>query len=219
MSSPVRQALSVILLASVAAVGAGCNQDTASGGAQGLVVTITPNPAGAGRYELPQFIINKIQVLPVDPELAALYGTEKLLLRFKPYTVDLAATQDITYSTIALSAGTYRVTFLEVTPPSLVDSDLSPTPASCIEGLAVINAQSVTPNIPDFSFADPPSLNFTVQPGQTRLAIKINIPGLISSYESAFTCVLGCGPGGTPCLTAFDQAAFRAAILANLTLE
>jgi len=30
---------------------------------------------------------------------------------------------------------------------------------------------------------------------------------------------LGCGPGGSPCLTGFSSTAFRAAILANLTIE
>jgi hypothetical protein len=68
-------------------------------------------------------------------------------------------------------------------------------------------------------FTDPQSLTFTIRPGQTKLALTVNVPGLIAGYESSYTCQLGCGPAGSPCLTAFNEATFRAALLANLTLE
>ena len=71
----------------------------------------------------------------------------------------------------------------------------------------------------NFEFINPPGMTFTINPGQTVLPIKINVPGLITGYENAFTCQLGCGPGGTPCLTGFDQAAFRSAVLANVSFQ
>ena len=54
------------------------------------------------------------------------------------------------------------------------------------------------------------------RPGQTTLGIKVNVPGLIAGYESAFTCQLGCGPGGGPCLTAFNTASGHLRQLSSL---
>ena len=62
-------------------------------------------------------------------------------------------------------------------------------------------------------------MTFTIRPGQKKLAITVNVPGLIEGYEDSYTCQSGCGPGGSPCLTAFNEANFRAVLLANLTLE
>jgi hypothetical protein len=232
MTSPVRHALSFILLVSVAAAGSGCSQDTVNGGSQGLNVVVRPNPAGAGRFERASMLINKIQFLPADPATAALYGSERLLMKFTPYDAQLAATQDQLFSNVSISAGTYRVTYLEVAPLVLVDEDLAPPPyATCIDGLAIIDGSTpCTPDpqhpnvcVPDvptaFGFNDPPNLSFTIQPGQTTLALKVNIPGLIAGYQSMYTCTLGCGTGGAPCLTAFNEATYRAAVLANISFE
>lgn len=219
MSSRFRQALSVVLLVSGIFLAAGCSSDTVNSGSQDLTVAVTPNPAGTGRYEEASVIVNKIQVLPADPATAALYGGDALILFFSPTDVDLATSTDEFISHISLSPGTYNVSFLEITPVVLVDDNVSPTPVTCMEGIEVIDGTR-PPGIPStFGFASPPSLTFTVHPGQTKLALKINIPGLIAGYEGSYTCTLGCGPGGSPCLTGFSEPAYRAALLANMQFE
>jgi predicted small secreted protein len=236
MRSGIRHVLCGVVLTLLAVVATGCSHNTLSGASQDLSVTFTPSPPGAGRYtgvgsDNATFIINKLQVLPADPATAALYGTQQLLLRFTPFDPTghphlLTETAESEFSHIALSTGTYRVTVIEVTPPVLVDDNVSPTPASCIEGIAVIDGSSPPDQVPasfPFSFptpADTPAgMTFTIRPGQTKLALKVNVPGLIAGYEASYTCQLGCGPGGSPCLTAFSVPNFRAALLANLTIE
>jgi hypothetical protein len=225
MRSALRQALGVIVLAAAAFAPTGCSHDTLGGASQGLHVTFRPSPTGAGRYESASFIIDQILVLPADPATAALYTdsngvSHPLRFRRDPLTANLTLTADVPYADIALATGTYRVTLIDVHAPVLLDQDLSATPASCIEGIAVIDGTSPPDQVPVlFSFTDPASLTFTIRPGQTDLALTVNVPGLIAGYESSYTCQLGCGPGGSPCFTAFNTTAFRAALLANMTLE
>jgi len=221
MRSSVRQVLSVIVLASVAVATFGCSHATLDSGTQALNMTYTPSPAGAGRYNRATFDVNKIHAIPVDPAAAEIFGSEALLFRFDVFTADLTLQNAFPFSNIALAAGTYNVRLIEFTPPSLVDTDPLPSnPPTCIEGVATLNRQSVTPEIVEkFDFVDPPSLTFTVSPGQTTLALTINVPGLITGYENSFTCQTGCGAGGTNCVTAFSEANFRAALLANVTLK
>ena len=207
----------------------GCKQDTLSSGSQNLNMTYTPDPSGAGRFDTGTFKINKIEALPADPELAALYGAERLIFRFTPFEANLTAVAPVTYSNIALSTGTYIVTRIEFTPPALSDNNLAPPPyAACIDGLAVIDAQSTTPNLPEkFLFTSPPSdltgLSFSLGPGQTNLALTVNVPGLIAGYQAAFTCQMvacpGCPVDPKPTLTSFNTPSFRAALLANITIK
>src|SRR5258706_8806853 len=124
MSSGIRQVLCVMVLASVVFVEAGCSHNTLSGSSQDLSVTFSPSPPGAGRYvgvgnDSASFIINKILLLPEDPQTASLYGSHQLLIRFDPFTADLTGTQDVEFSHIALSPGTYRVELIELTPLAL----------------------------------------------------------------------------------------------------
>jgi hypothetical protein len=236
MRSGIRHALCVTVLTLLVVVATGCSHNTLSGASQDLSVTFTPSPPGAGRYvgvgrDNATFTINKLQVLPADPQTAALYGTQPLLLRFTPFDPTnhpnlLTETQESEFSHVALSTGTYRVSSIEVTPLTLVDDNVSPTPASCIEGIAVIDGSSPPDQVPatfTLSFPNagdtPANMTFTIRPDQTKLALKVNVPGLIAGYEASYTCQLGCGPGGSPCLTAFSVSNFRAALLANLTLE
>jgi hypothetical protein len=216
--------LSFVVLASATVAVTGCNHDTLRSGSEDLNVTYLPSPSGAGRYETAAFSINKIQFLPADPATAAIYGTERLQFRFDFFTADLTKTEEVSFTNIVLAAGTYRVTLIEFTRLSLKDSNVAPNPQTCIEGVAVLDGSQPQGQVPaKFAFNDPPDnlsdLIFTIRPGQTKLQLTVNVPGLIAGYESAYTCQLGCGSGGTPCLTAFNQAAFKAALLANVTFE
>jgi hypothetical protein len=218
-----------LVLAVAAAVAVGCSQDTLNSGSQNININYTPSPAGSGRFDSASFVINRIQALPADPAEAALFGTERLTFRFEPYTANLVLETPQNYANISLSAGTYVVTLIEFTPLALVDTDLPPPPyAACIDGIATIDAQSVTPNLPEvFQFKNPPTdlsgLTFTLSPGQTSLALKVNVPGLIAGYEASFTCqyvpCTGCPFSPRPKLTAFSSSTFRAALLANVTIE
>ena len=187
-------------------------------------MTYTPSPSGSGRFSVATITVNRIQALPADPQQAALYGTERLLFRFSPFTANLTLDTPVPYSNIALSAGTYNVTRIDFSPPALVDEHLAPPPyQDCIDGVAVFDDGSAS-GIPSvFLFNSPPSVTFTIQPGQTSLALTVDVPGLITGYEAAFTCTYvpcpGCPIDPRPTLTAFDEDAFRAALLANITLK
>jgi hypothetical protein len=209
--------LSIIVLIAVASTG--CDHGTISSGTAGLHMTYSPNPSGAGRYDEAEFTIRKILALPADPAAAALYGTERLEFRFSTFEVDLASTQDVAFADIALPAGTYNITQIILTPPALIDQALDAY-TDCIDGVQVLNAAS--PGVPDlltFNYPATSNLSFTVSPGQTRLALTVNVPGLIQGYESAFTCQVGCGSGGTNCVTGFDTAAFNTALFDNVSIE
>jgi hypothetical protein len=220
--------LSGLVLVSAAAVATGCSEDPLNSGSQTLNMTYTPSPSGSGRFDTAAFDINLILALPADPEEAALYGTERLRLRFTPFPANLTLVAPVTYSNIALSAGTYNVTSLQVTAPALVDDNIAPPPyAECIDAREVINRSSA-PGVPAaFIFTSPQddlsALTFTVHPGQTSLALTIDVPGLIEGYENAFTCQLqpcpGCPIDPRAVLTAFNTPAFRAALLANISIR
>ena len=217
-----------LVMVAAAAVAVGCSEDTLNSGSQDIDMTFTPRPSGAGRFDSASFVINKIQALPADPVEAALYGTERITFRFEPFTANLVLEAPRTYSKISLSAGSYNVTLIEFRPPALVDEGVPPPPyAQCIDGIATIKAQSA-PNIPNqFLFRSPQDnlsgLAFTLSPGQTNLALTVNVPGLIAGYQAAFTCQYeacpGCPVDPAPRLTAFSTPAFRAALLANVTIE
>jgi len=221
--------LSGVALVAAAAVAVGCSEDPLSGGSQNIGMTYTPSPSGAGRFDDARFVINRIQALPADPAEAALFGNQRITFRFEPYTADLVLQTPSNYSNISLSAGTYNVTLIEFTPLSLVDTNLAPPPyAACIDGISTIDAQSVPPDdIPVALFQSPTDdlsgLAFTLSQGQTSLALTVNVPGLIAGYQAAFTCQYvacpGCPVNPSPKLTAFNNATFRAALLANVTIE
>ena len=216
--------MTVLLLAlfPLVAVAVGCSHTDLEDGTQALSVDVTPNPSGTGRYDKASFQIQTIQALPVDPNTSAIYGSDSLLFSFdQNFRVELdQLTSPLHYSAIALGNGLYQITRFNITTPSIVEEDdLPPNPPTCIEGIAVLQSGSA-PGLPsNFEFVNPPGMTFTIHEGQSELPIKINVPGLIAGYENAFTCQLGCGPGGTPCLTAFDEAAFRATVLANVSFQ
>jgi hypothetical protein len=215
----------MILAASVAVAIVGCSHDTLGSGTHALTVQYTPSPAGSGRFERGPFDIQKLEVLPTDPAAGQILdpATDTLILRFDTFTAqdgsDLNATGPVFFSTIALPEGEYQVTLFQITPPALVDEDVPANPATCMDGVAAVNAQSIAGTPSSFRFENEPQFKFIVRPGQTTLNIKINVPGLIAGYESAFTCQLGPAPDFRPTLTAFNAATFNAAVLANVKFE
>jgi hypothetical protein len=211
--------LTMLALASIAVMAAGCSHETLGSGVADLNVMYKPSPAGVGRYERASFGVGVIHALPADPATAAVMGSNEILFRFDSFTADLTLNQDVAFTHIALSPGTYRVTKIEIGPPFLVDTNVSSTPATCIEGVASVASGPAASQVPaSFTFVNPATLTFTVSPGQTRLEFKVDVPALIAGYESSFTCQDDCG-GGTPCLTAFNQTTFRNALLAAVSFE
>jgi hypothetical protein len=214
-----RAVMSVLAFAVIGALPSGCSTDKIDSGSQALAVKYTPNPTGAGRFERASFGIMVIRVLPADPELAAIYGTTPLSLRFDPFAADLTQTQAVTFSDIALATGSYRVVRIDFSSPSLVDTDVSTTPLTCIDGVAAIPSGPASSQVPPTTtFVNPDSLDFTVSPGQTTLSLTVDVPGLIAGYESSFTCNPDCG-GGQPCLTAFNQTTYADTLLASISFH
>ena len=223
--------LSGMVLASAAVIATGCSEDPLNSGAQNLNLTYTPSPSGSGRFDDAEFSISLIQVVPADPEEALLLGNEQLRLRFDPFPADLALATPVTLSHISLSVGTWKVSQIAFSPLTLVDTDIVlpiPPDAECIDSREVINRGSVSPAIPQlFTFTSPQddlsALTFTLQPGQTDLALTVDVPGLIDDYEAAFACQLqpctGCPIDPRAVLTSFDNQAFRAALLANISFR
>ena len=197
-----------------------CKNDTLGSGTERIVVNYIQSPTGAGRYTAGVYEIKEIKVLPTNPETAQIYGNQQLTLRFSTqnFRPDLVKSNFLQYSTVALSDGTYQVTSFKVEHPNLVEDPLDPPPyPTCIDGVQVLNAVSVG-GAPDVTLVNP--YTFTIHPGQTTLSIKVNVPGFIAAYEAAFTCHTGCGSGGSNCVVSpFDENAFRAAVLANFSIE
>jgi hypothetical protein len=100
----------------------------------------------------------------------------------------------------------------------MVDENVSPTPATCIEGVAAVPSGPAAPQVPStITFTNPTSLDFTIHPGQTTFSITVDVPRLISEFQAEFTCVQDCG-GGQPCLIGFDDAAYRETMLAVISI-
>lgn len=197
----------------------GCSSDPLTSGTAGLTVKYAPGPTGAGRYEQASLEIKAFRIKPSDPVSQQLVGNRDLTLRFNPYFADLTSTQSATYAQVALSSGTYVITSLELAPPQLTDQNIPANPATCLEGITSLPSGPAGPQVPDRYIYDLTSgLQFTVSPGQTRLNIAVDVPGLLSAYESAYTCTPDCGGGGA-CLTAFDADAFGAAFLTHVTVQ
>ena len=212
--------LAIVSIALLIGVGVtGCQNDTLESGTEGLTINFVPNPSGSGRFNRANFDIKTLQIRPADANTATAYGNTNLSLRFDPFSADLTLTTATFYASIALPAGTYLVKRIELSSPQLVDTDPITSPATCADGISAFPSGPATGAVPaTFTYTDPASLTFTVHPGQTVLKITTDIPGIISSYESAFTCVDDCG-SGTPCLTAFDENTFTAAFLSHITLQ
>jgi hypothetical protein len=208
-----------MVMTAAAVVTVGCSHDTLGSGTQELAVLFNPSPSGIGRFERGSFDIIKLEALPVDPNSAAIFGTDRLTFRFDRFQAVLTNTGTTLFSTIGLAEGTYRVTLFQMSMPSLVDTNVSTTPATCSEGVATVDVSSA-PGVPAIvNFADEPSLTFTVHPGQSTLLLTLDVPGFVDDYLASFTCQFGCGPGGAPCFTAFSTPAFKNAVVANLTIQ
>lgn len=196
-----------------AALLAGCSKTSdLSSGTEGLVVKYTPNPTGAGRYSRAGTSITRIRFLPNDPNTARIYGNTPMSMRFDPFVIDLTQATVQTYANIALAVGDYKITLFELTSPALFDSNVSGSPATCIAGVSTVPSGPAASQVPAvFTLNNPAGMTFSIRPGQTKLAMTLDVPGLIGDYEGAFTCNPDCG-GGSPCLTSFDVPTFSAAI-------
>lgn len=219
MRSTMRGVIGVWALAAVCVVAVSCSDSNVNSGSEGLVVKYKPNPTGAGRFERGSFGIASIKILPNDPATVAIYGSTQLSIIFRPFTADITATKPVTLAQIALASGSYRVTELQITSPSMVDTNVSATPATCIDGVAGVPSGPATGQVPPtLTFNNVSSLAFTVRPGQTTLSFTVDIPRLVSEFQAEFTCNPDCG-GGQPCLVGFDAAAYRDTMLAVISVQ
>jgi hypothetical protein len=206
----------------VTALALGCSSDTATSSTAGLSVRFVPSPTGVGRFagdanDEAELIIFKIAFAPSDPALVELLGQDALVMRFGDFDADLAATDPAEYAPIALPPGTYVIKQFQFRPPTLQDGTASQAAPACIDRVARIDTGPfLNPNV--FELDENDGYQFTVQPGQTKVDIVVDVPGLIASYQAAFTCEDSCG-GGNACLTAFDADAFRAAFLTHVSIH
>jgi hypothetical protein len=224
MTSRCTQVLATAVILAAAFATTGCDTNTATSGTAGLSVRVNPSPSGAGRFEggsndFANMIIFRITFEPTDPELIPLLGGEALSMRFSDYAADLSSAEPLEYAAIALSPGTYRITELTFRPPQLQDSETSAAAPVCVDRIASIPSGPAALQVPVQMTLDAnDGYEFTVTPGQTKLDIVVDVPGLLAAYQSSFTCQDSCGGGG-PCLTAFDESAFRAAFLAHVSIQ
>jgi hypothetical protein len=219
MRSTMRGVIGVLVLAAVGLLATNCSDSDLQSGTEGLAVKYTPSPSGAGRFERGSFGLASLKILPDDPATAAIYGSTQLSVFFDPFAADLTATTPQTFSQVALAAGNYRVTEFKVTSPTMVDENVSPTPATCIDGVVAVPSGPAAAQVPNtITFLNPPTLAFTVHPGQTSFSITVDVPRLVSEYQAEFTCLADCG-GGQPCLIGFDETAYRNTMLAVISIQ
>ena len=224
MTSRCTQILATAAILAAAFASTGCDTNTATSGTAGLSVRFNPSPSGAGRFEggtndFANMIIFKITFEPTDPELVPLLGGEALSMRFSDYTANLAASGPLEYAAIALPPGTYRITELTFRPPQLQDSEANAAAPVCADRIASVPSGPAASQVPVQMTLDAnDGYEFTVTPGQTKLDILVDVPGLLAAYQASFTCQDSCGGGG-PCFTAFDESAFRAAFIAHVSIQ
>lgn len=162
--------------------------------------------------------ITSVNFVPADPALAALTPGNDLTLG-AGITADLTSSAPKTLATVALAPGGYKVTQIKIVPPQLVDEVPAVPAPSCIEKLVNVPSGPAFGQVPaEYVFDESDGFQFTVRPGQTKLNIRVDVPAMLAGYESAFTCQDDCG-GGSPCLTAFDAAAFRTVLLNTVSIE
>lgn len=209
----------VAAFATAAVVGLpGCSHDTVTSSTRGLAVAYLPSPSGTGRFEQGSMGLTSVNFVPTDPALAALTPGNDLTLG-AGIDADLTTTAPQTLSHVALAPGAYKVTQLKIVPPQLVDENPVVPAPTCIENLVAVPSGPAFGQVPaEYVFDESDGFQFTVRPGQTKLNIRVDVPAMIAGYESAFTCQADCG-GGTPCLTAFDAAAFRTVLLNTVSIE
>jgi len=196
----------------------GCSHDTVTSSTAGLAVTFLPSPAGAGRFEQGSMGFASIEFSPADPTRAGLNGGNPLVLG-AGISADLTSSKPVTLSQVALSPGTYKVSALTIVPPQLVDEVPDTQSPDCIKRLVSVPSGPAFSQVPaQYVFNEADGFQFTVRQGQTKLNIRLDVPTMISGYESAFTCQDSCSGGG-PCLTAFDPVAFRTVLLNTVSFE
>lgn len=219
MMSRTRKVLSVVALCVAAFGSSGCDTNPVQSSTAAIEVRYVPSPSGAGRYEEASFLVFKIDFAPLDPELAPLLGGESYTMRFGTFTTNLLELAPVDFASIALPPGSYQVTQIEFRPPTLIDRDASTTSPNCIERISTVPSGPAGAEVPTTYVLDASDgYAFTVSPGQTKLDIVVDVPGLIAAYEGAFTCALSCGGGG-PCLQSFDADAFRAGFVDHVTFQ
>lgn len=203
-----------------------CNHKGVTSGTAGMVVQIVPSPAGVGRYDSVSmdFAVADsnsgdagLEFLPADPDRASVYTTP--LSIGQQLTLHLETGEPTTIGTVGLAPGRYDVTYLRVIPPTMADNN-PPNPAPrCIDNFSFLPSGLAVIDIPPFyTFTEADGLHFDVRSGQTKLQLRIDVPAFVAGYEDAFTCQDSCNGGG-PCLTAFDAAAFRTALLNSMSFQ
>jgi len=224
MTSRWTQVLAVTAILGAAFASAGCDSNTVTSGTAALSVRYVPSPAGAERFsggtnDFASLSIIKIAFEPSDPELVPLLGGETLSMRFSNFVADLSSPDPAEFAAIAIPPGTYRITEFTFRPPQLQDGEPDAGALACVDRVSSIPSGPAAIEVPTQITLDAnDGYVFTVSPGQTRLDIVVDVPGLIDAYEASFTCEDSCGGGG-PCLTTFDADAFRAAFLAHVTFQ
>jgi hypothetical protein len=136
---------------------------------------------------------------------------------FGVYDGNLARTDPDEIAGMALQPGTYKIVALAYRPPRFTDTGASQAAPNCIDRIAAIPSGAAIPPFID-TLDESDGLTFTVNPGQTRLDMAIDVPGLIAAYSAAFTCTENCGNGNS-CLTAFDPDAGSAAVADHLSFQ
>ena len=212
------------LLAAVALAGAllgatSCSDEPITSSSAPLSIRYVPEPTGAGRYETAGFTIIQITFVPTDPDRAIALHGQSLAFRFGTFDTNLEATEAVEFTKTALAPGTYLIDRFAFFSPFLSDNNLPATPASCIEKISALPSGPAAPQVPpEFTLDSSVGYGFTINPGQTKLDIVVDVPGLIAGYESSFTCSDDCG-GGNACLTAFDADAFRTQFINHVTFR
>jgi len=198
-------------------VASGCSHDTLKSSTVGLTVKYTQSPSGAGRYDTAAYGVSEIRLVPADPVRRSLLSGNNFSLNAQ-INADLTASGTTTFSQVALSPGLYNIVGVTYTTPVLKDNVLPETPTTCIEGVSNVPSGPAAAQVPfAISLNESDGLQLNVQPGNSVIEVRADVPALISGYEAAFTCQPSCDGLG-PCLTAFDQSAFRTTLLSSIAI-
>jgi len=187
-----------------------------------VAVRVEPSPSGSARYDRVNLGVATIQVRPDDPVVQAELGSLTIPHNVTPFSGDLAA-GSFQSSGVPLTRGTYRIVRLELTRPTLVDSNPPSPPATCLENLGSVpdvNSEFLVPPTFIIEEADIDASLSVPAASSTVVTVSVDIPALVTAYESAFTCQAPCPNAVDPaCITSFDTGGFASQLAGLVTVR
>lgn len=209
--------LLLLLAASLLVVSTGCPNSTvitAGVGTTQLAIVMT-NPT---RFDVGAFTIDRILIVPTDPNAAAAIGTTRdlTLLRTGVFVDTTEPMVDPSFLTpVRLADGEYEIIEIRLSQLFFVDTTFVSDPSTC-EGAQQFYAPSGRVTITSFTTPQ----TFDVRDGQsTPLGLTFDLTQMMTALNNAHTCTMSGGNYQPVNPASFNRTQFAADTLDYLTID